>query len=148
MKRILYKEEACIGCGLCEVHCLVQHSKSKDTIKAYKREVPRPLSRVRLEVNRPLAFAIQCQHCEEPPCVTACLSGAMQKDEETGLVTHDAEKCIGCWTCIMVCPYGAIKIDTVKRRVVAKCDLCTELKTPACVTNCPNGALIYKVATF
>jgi carbon-monoxide dehydrogenase iron sulfur subunit len=148
MKRIIFKEEVCIGCSLCEVHCLVQHSKSKDIIKAYKQEAPKPLSRVRLEVNRPLAFVIQCQHCEDPLCVSACLSGAMQKDEETRLVTHDAEKCIGCWTCIMVCPYGVIKKETAQLRVVAKCDFCTELETPACVTNCPNEALIYKETAF
>lgn len=67
----------------------------------------------------------------------------MKKDEETGLVTHDPEKCIGCWTCIMVCPYGAIKRDA-SGKVVSKCDLCAELEIPACVANCPNGALVYK----
>ena len=133
-----------MGCGLCEVYCLVQHSKSKDITKAYKREFPKPFSRLRLEVNPPMVFAIQCQHCEEPACVAACLSGAMQKDKETGLVVHNAEKCVGCWTCIMVCPYGAIKRDINKRRVVAKCDLCSESMSPACVTNCPNEALTYK----
>jgi len=148
MKRILYKEEACIGYSLCEVYCTVQHSKSKDIIKAYKQEVPKPLNRVRVEVNCPLVFTIRCQHCDNPPCVIACLSGAMQKDHETGQVTHDAEKCMGCWTCIMVCPYGVIRIDTAKRRVLAKCDLCSELETPACVANCPNEALTYQEAAF
>ena len=141
MKRIIAKEEACIGCGLCEVYCTVQHSKSKDIIKAYTREQPRPISRVRLEINKPVSFAIQCHHCEDAPCVSACLAGAMRKDEETSMVTHNAEKCMGCWTCIMVCPYGAIKMD-VSGKVVAKCDLCPELDVPACVANCPNGALI------
>ena len=143
MKRIIAKEEVCMGCGLCEVYCIVQHSKSKDIVKAYNRGHPRPLSRVRLELNKPVSFAIQCRHCEDAPCVTACLSGAMRKDEATGLVTHDTEKCMGCWTCIMVCPYGAIKMD-VNGKVVAKCDLCSELDVPACVANCPNGALVYK----
>jgi carbon-monoxide dehydrogenase iron sulfur subunit len=146
MKRIIAKEEACMGCGLCEVYCTVQHSKSKDIIKAYNREHPRPISRVRLETNKPVSFAIQCRHCEDAPCVTACLSGAMHKDEETGAVTHNAEKCMGCWTCIMVCPYGAIKMD-VPSKVVVKCDLCSELDIPACVANCPNGALVYKEVT-
>ena len=141
MKRIIAKEEVCMGCGLCEVYCTVQHSKSKDIIKAYNRENPRPISRVRLEANRPVSFAIQCRHCEDAPCVTACLSGAMRKDETTGLVTHDKEKCMGCWTCVMVCPYGAIKMD-VSGKVVAKCDLCSGLDVPACVANCPNGALV------
>ena len=59
------------------------------------------------------------------------------------MITFNSEKCIGCWTCIMVCPYGAIKMD-VSRKVVAKCDLCSELGEPECVANCPNGALICK----
>ncbi|MEJ5328448.1 MAG: 4Fe-4S dicluster domain-containing protein [Candidatus Bathyarchaeia archaeon] len=143
MKRIVAKEEFCIGCGLCEVYCTVQHSKSKDIIKAYTREDPRPLGRVRLEVNKPVSFAVQCRHCEDAPCVIACLSGAMQKDESTGLVVHDAEKCMGCWTCIMVCPYSAIKMD-VSGKVVSKCDFCSGLDVPACVANCPNCALVLK----
>jgi carbon-monoxide dehydrogenase iron sulfur subunit len=132
-----------MGCGLCEVYCTVQHSKSKDIVKAYKAEKPRPLSRVRLEVNKPVSFAVQCRHCEDAPCVAACLSGAMHFDEKTGLVSHDAEKCIGCWTCIMVCPYAAIRVDA-ERRIVSKCDFCVSLSVPACVSNCPNGALLVK----
>ncbi len=143
MKRIIAVRENCIGCGLCEVYCTVQHSKSKDIIKAYNSESPRPISRVRLEVNKPISFAIQCRHCENAPCVTACLSGAMQKDAKTGLITHNKEKCIGCWTCIMVCPFGAIRSDK-QNKVVAKCDFCIELKEPACVANCPNQALVLK----
>jgi len=142
MKRIIAKEEICMGCGLCEVYCTVQHSKTKDIIKAYK-ETPKPISRVRLEVAKPISFAIQCRNCEDAPCVTACLSGAMTIDEENGLIKHNKDKCIGCWTCVMVCPYGALKMD-ISGKVVAKCDLCQELESPACVANCPNRALIVK----
>ena len=143
MKRILSNEQVCMGCGLCEVYCTVQHSKSKDLIKAYKKEKPRAVSRVRLEVSKPISFAIQCRHCEDAPCATACLSGAMKRNAKTGLVTHDENKCIGCWTCVMVCPYGALRMD-VSGKVVAKCDLCDQLETPVCVANCPNGALTIK----
>lgn len=143
MKRVFIREEFCIGCGICEIHCIVQNSKSKDIIKAYKKETPRPLSRIRVEKNRPSSFSIQCRNCENPPCVVTCLSGAMHLDEETGLVRYDEEKCMGCWTCVMVCPYDAIRIDP-KRRVVAKCDLCPMLDVPACVANCPNEALVYQ----
>jgi len=143
MKRIVVKEDVCIGCGLCEVYCIVEHSMSKDIIKAYRKEHPKPLSRVRVEEDRPFSFGVQCRHCEEPPCVIACLSGAMHVDEKTGLVMHDAEKCMGCWSCIMVCPYGAIRID-VSGKVVVKCDLCEGLDVPACVANCPNQALVYE----
>ena len=50
---------------------------------------------------------------------------------------------MGCWTCIMVCPYGAIIMDK-EGKVVAKCDLCQGFDEPACVANCPNEALVFK----
>ena len=142
-KKIVANPNACMGCGLCEVSCTVQHSKSKDIIKTYNKESPRPISRVRLEMSKPVSFAIQCRHCENAPCVQACLTGAMQKDPQTGLVTHNPEKCMGCWTCVMICPFGAIKMDN-QNRIIAKCDRCLELETPACVANCPNGGLEIK----
>lgn len=140
MRRILIHEEVCIGCGLCIVYCTVQHSQSKDIVKAYKREYPRPLSRVYVDIARPFSAAIQCRHCDDPPCVSACLSGALQIDEDQNMVHHDSEKCMGCWTCIMVCPYGAVMMD-LYLKVVVKCDLCHDLETPSCVASCPNGAL-------
>mgnify|MGYP001071330870 CR=1 FL=1 len=141
MKRIYASEERCMGCGLCEVYCTQEHSRSKDLVKAYRGEVPKPFSRVRVERDKPVSFAVQCHQCTDAPCLIACLSGAMHVDERTGLLSHDAEKCIGCWTCIMVCPYGAVKVDSQVGEVVAKCDLCPDLKIPACVANCPNEAL-------
>jgi molybdopterin-containing oxidoreductase family iron-sulfur binding subunit len=50
---------------------------------------------------------ISCQHCDEPPCVEVCPAEATWKDEETGIVVIDAEKCIGCKLCIDICPYSA-----------------------------------------
>jgi carbon-monoxide dehydrogenase iron sulfur subunit len=144
MKRIIYREEVCMGCGLCEINCIVDHSKSKDFIKAYRKEEPRPSSRIRVEVQHPQTLAVQCQHCKDHPCVMACLSGAMRKDAGTGLVVYESERCVGCWTCIMVCPYGALKVDPVNHKAVAKCDLCGESDVPACVAGCPNEALLYQ----
>ena len=139
-KRILPNEDVCIGCHLCEVHCLVEHSRSRQIVKAFKRELPRPPARLHVEEAHPASLAVQCHHCREPLCVYACLTGAMQKDPETGIVTSDPERCMGCWTCLMVCPYGALVRDPA-RRVVVKCDLCPHLATPACVAGCPNEAL-------
>jgi len=147
MKRIYPLEERCMGCGLCEVYCTQEHSQTKDLVKAFRREYPRPFSRVRVERDRPVSFAVQCRQCEDAPCVLACLSGAMYVDEWTGLVSHDAARCIGCWTCIMVCAYGAVRINPQTGKAVAKCDLCPELKVPACVANCPNEALTLQEAT-
>jgi carbon-monoxide dehydrogenase iron sulfur subunit len=55
-------------------------------------------------------------------------------------VEIDTEKCIGCWTCIIACPYGALTRDK-GNRVVVKCDFCSEHDVPICVANCPNEAL-------
>lgn len=142
MKRIYINEEVCIGCHLCEVYCQLKHSQSKDLIKAFKRESPRPLPRLLVEEKKPVFFAVQCRHCAEPTCVYACLTGAISRNPDSGIVTVDEEKCIGCWTCLLVCPFGVIRQDTKQRKIV-KCDLCRGEDIPVCVTNCPNEALVY-----
>ena len=65
----------------------------------------------------------------------------MTKNENTGVVNCDEDKCVGCWSCIMVCPYGVIKRDISAKRVASKCDMCIDEKIPVCVKNCPNEAL-------
>ncbi len=141
MKRIYIKEENCMGCGLCRLYCAVEHSRAGDIIKAFKRETPRPISRIRIEKNGEVAFSLQCRHCVEPWCVYSCLTGAMHRDKNTGAVAVDSDKCVGCWTCIVSCPYGAILRDK-DNKVAAKCDLCPSRQVPACVANCPNEALV------
>jgi carbon-monoxide dehydrogenase iron sulfur subunit len=138
LKKIVANEELCMGCTLCQVYCTLAHSKTKDLVKAYRRETPKPQPRIKLALDKPLSLGIQCHHCTDPPCVTACLTGAMHLDQEKGRVIHDSEKCIGCWTCVMVCPFGAL---TINESTPLKCDLCPELETPACVANCPNETL-------
>ncbi len=146
MKRIYIREEVCIGCHLCEVYCQAEHSQSRDLIKTFKRESPRPLPRLRIEEEGAVSFAVQCRHCVEPPCVYACLTGALQRNPESGIVTVDLERCIGCWTCILACPFGVIKQDICQEKII-KCDLCPGEDIPVCVANCPNEALIYTEAT-
>jgi carbon-monoxide dehydrogenase iron sulfur subunit len=141
MKKIYINEEACMGCGLCRVFCATEHSRSKDIIRAHKKESPAPVPRLRVERKAEIAFSLQCRQCEEPYCVYSCLTGAMQKDPATGLVNVDPEKCMGCWTCILACPHGAIVRDQGKR-IVAKCDFCPGRDVPVCVANCPNEALM------
>lgn len=133
-----------MGCGLCEIYCIVQHSESKDLVKAFKKETPKPVSRIRLFQDKPVSFAVQCRHCNDPPCVSACLTGAMHVDEETGLVMHGEEKCVGCLTCVMICPFGAIRINPNKHKAVVKCDLCQGSEMPVCVEKCPNEALTFE----
>jgi carbon-monoxide dehydrogenase iron sulfur subunit len=141
-RRILIREEFCIGCRLCEVHCIAQHSPSKDIIKAYRKKDSKPVSAIYFEEKEYVSFAIQCRHCEEPPCVENCLTGAMHRNEKTGAILHNKDKCVGCWMCVMSCPLGVIKIDYKKKKVVSKCDLCVDRGSPACVEHCPNEAII------
>ena len=63
MKKIAIHEEYCMGCRLCEIHCLVQHSKSKEIIKAYKGEYPKAQPRLVVEEKGYQSFALQCRHC-------------------------------------------------------------------------------------
>ena len=65
----------------------------------------------------------------------------MHKDTTSGIVTVNAEKCAGCWTCIVACPNGALTKD-INSKIVAKCDLCAGQAVPVCVANCPNEALV------
>ncbi len=142
MKRVYVKEQACIGCHLCEVYCQLQHAQSRDLIKAFKRESPHALPRLRVEEKGVISLSVRCQHCDEAPCVQACLTGAIIHDHKSGVIKVDEERCIGCWICILVCPFGAIRQNTEQRKAV-KCDLCEGENIPVCVTNCPNEALVY-----
>jgi carbon-monoxide dehydrogenase iron sulfur subunit len=63
------------------------------------------------------------------------------KKGEDGRVTVDSEKCVGCWSCVMACPYGSVGMDRENKKSV-KCDLCADREIPACVEACPNRALI------
>lgn len=143
-KRIYPKEEVCIGCHLCEIYCILAHSGTRDLIKAFKR-IDRPNPRVLVEERDDyyITFALQCRHCDDPLCIKACITGAMHRDEKTGYIICDEKKCVGCWSCILVCPYGAIRRGE-NGKAVSKCDLCIEQGSPVCVENCPNEALELK----
>ena len=129
----------CVSCRTCELACAVEHSQSKDLEKAINEEV-RPKKRLKVSVVDDKSISMHCQHCKEAPCVAACMSGALTKDEKTGSTIQDNEKCVGCWMCVMVCPFGAIVQDIEQHKTV-KCDLCPDRDDYACVVSCPTGAL-------
>jgi anaerobic carbon-monoxide dehydrogenase iron sulfur subunit len=145
MKQVFVNEQVCIGCKLCEVYCQLKHARSGDLVKAFKKESPRPVPRARVDESGAISFSVRCQHCAEAPCIRACLTGALSRDEATSMVNVDEDKCIGCGTCALVCPLGVPKLDTARKKMV-KCDLCRDIEIPACVANCPNEALVYAEA--
>ncbi|MGD9264418.1 MAG: dimethylsulfoxide reductase subunit B [Lysobacterales bacterium] len=88
-------------------------------------------------------LSISCNHCEDPPCVANCPTGALAKRGD-GIVTLDQNRCVGCKYCAWSCPYGAPQFNP-DRRVMGKCDLCADYvdagKNPSCVDACPMRAL-------
>ncbi len=140
MKKVYFNVDICVGCRSCEIACAVEHSRSKLLYEAI-REEPRPVHRVRVLTANGLPLPIQCRHCADAPCIDACKSGALHKDE-TGATLIDRKRCVGCWMCVMVCPYGVITMDG-EQKVAMKCDLCADSDERACVAACPTGALFY-----
>ncbi|MBU4342713.1 MAG: 4Fe-4S dicluster domain-containing protein [Candidatus Omnitrophica bacterium] len=140
MKKIYCDIKKCLGCGACEIACAIEHSKSKKLDSAMN-ERPLPIKRRKAQfVARGVAISTGCHHCEEAACVAACMSGAMYKDKKTGETKHDKDKCVGCWMCIMSCPFGVLTRQK-EDKIVVKCDLCADRDVPACVEACPTGAL-------
>lgn len=85
-----------------------------------------------------------CHHCEDPGCLHGCPVGAYEKEQDTGIVRHLDDQCIGCSYCILKCPYDVPKYSK-KRGIVRKCDMChqrlAEGEAPACVQACPTEAI-------
>lgn len=139
MQRIYLHQERCTGCKSCEIACAVQHSASKTLFGAMAES---PLPRKRLFVHgteEGLRMPVVCRHCEDAPCVNSCITGCLYHDAEGNVRRHKG-RCIGCWSCIMVCPFGVITRDPEKH-IAVKCDRCHKLDVPACVAACPTRAL-------
>lgn len=140
MKKIYCDIKKCLGCGACETACAIEHSRTK-RLDAAIEEKPLPIKRRKAQfVSSGISISTGCHHCEDAPCVTACMSGAMYKDKKTGQTKHDKDKCIGCWMCVMNCPFGALTREK-EEKVVVKCDLCPDRDVPACAEACPTKAL-------
>lgn len=132
--------ERCIDCRACLVACSVENDVPMNHTRIWvhdlglKGEFPN-LKRTFLPYN--------CMHCEHPPCVEVCVSGATYKDPDTGLVLVDQDACIGCGYCVEACPYQARYLDE-QRGVVDKCNGCIQRvirgQQPACVATCVGGA--------
>ncbi len=142
MKRIWIDRSRCLGCKTCELQCAVERNSLSRTLPEAVREAPLPMARVRVSGTSENPFPLQCRHCEQAPCLAACPSGALRREEPDGLITLNQEICRGCWMCVMSCPFGVV-MPSAAFQVAVKCDACLHMDKPACVDGCPTGALFY-----
>lgn len=140
MKKVYVNEKWCLGCHLCEYNCAFANSGETNMVKALKDKEIAP--RIHVEEDGKITYAVSCRHCEDPVCVKSCISGALSKTD--GVVKIDKNKCVGCFTCVLVCPYGAVLPSD--NHAVIKCELCltNACGSPACVKGCPNKAIVYE----
>jgi tetrathionate reductase subunit B len=161
----------CVGCLACSVACLRENVvrqqgsglEAPNELFQYARTRPidfPAIENVKVPDLPPMTpLFIQCQHCENPPCVAACPTGASYVTEE-GVVILRKERCIGCRACMIACPYGARTMYLgelggeppnpygLEPKYPDKCTFCYHRKAtgrwvPACVEACAFGARIF-----
>ena len=132
----------CIGCHSCTVACKVNNELPVDMI--YNPVFTFGPNGVFPHVSMTY-YPLICMHCENPPCVGCCPSGASQQDAD-GIVWVGQNTCIGCKACIQACPYRA-RHANVKTGTIQKCDFCKERAReglePFCVQTCHQRARIF-----
>ena len=143
MKRIFIEPAKCDGCKNCTLACMESHREDGGR-GLYTLDLTDPANQSR---NRILSdgkggyLPIFCRHCDDPDCAGTCMSGALVKNQTTGLVDYDAEKCAACYMCVMACRYGVPAVSPDQKRMI-KCDFCQHLEEgPACVRACPKKAI-------
>jgi Fe-S-cluster-containing hydrogenase component 2 len=131
---IIFHSDKCSGCHICELAC----SAIKNKVFGLRR------ARIAVKTLKHglLDSFVICIQCLDPACMKICPVNAIRRDERTGIILVDEEKCTGCGLCVKVCPVEGIKLDPKTRKAI-KCDLC--LGNPICVKWCPTGALEYIV---
>jgi len=138
----------CIGCLNCELACAASHMGiSLD--EAYERGLrgEKLIHRNQVIKHANLTAPMQCMQCEDAPCVKACPINIIVYENNYVKIYED--DCIGCRSCAIVCPFGAIvmaerEVDNqnVTNLVAIKCDLCGgDEGKQACVNVCPTDAI-------
>ncbi|MFB3826892.1 MAG: sulfate reduction electron transfer complex DsrMKJOP subunit DsrO [Bryobacteraceae bacterium] len=156
------------GCTLCMDACHKAHNVPAipDRARELKWIWKAPFARVFPEVENAALAEVEtpvlCNHCDNPPCVRVCPTGATWKRAD-GIVAMDWHRCIGCRYCVAACPYGSRSFNwmdprphikqvnadfpTRTRGVVEKCTFCEERlargQKPVCVEACPEGAMVF-----
>jgi len=132
--------DRCVGCYACVVACMDQNDIVPGDTDFMWRDVASLSEKGKIQYA-----SLACMHCDDAPCVIACPTNSVSRDEVSGLISSDKSKCIGCHSCVMACPFGAPKYDNDGK--MEKCTGCSirveNGLTPACVRICPTKALKY-----
>lgn len=163
---VLVDMTRCVGCRTCEAACnqeqnLPAPDKPFDDTSVFDEifhgAKRRPTERAYTVVNRyepeqgdgPVYRKIQCNHCNEPACLTSCFVNAYTKTPE-GAVIYNDKVCVGCRNCMIACPFSipAYSYSSAFNPIVKKCIFCydTRLKKglpPACVDSCPQQVMVF-----
>ena len=140
----------CTGCYSCEIACKQKNNLKPNAEANPESTGPRWRRVLELETGQypeeQVSYvSLPCLHCGKPVCLEACPTKAINKSIETGIVTVDKTKCIGCRYCFWACPFGAPQFGD--SGLMEKCDLCSdrvkEGKSPACVATCPTKAITF-----
>jgi len=140
----------CIACRTCEVACVLSHSRPNALMDLAPAHF---IPRLKLIKTSRVSTPVQCRQCEDAPCAKVCPTGALVHSHNSVQVIQT--RCIGCKSCVMACPYGAMEIvareaSLQERRSQAegpnveayKCDLCVHRpEGPSCKEVCPTKAI-------
>ncbi|NLP57840.1 NrfD/PsrC family molybdoenzyme membrane anchor subunit [Lutibacter sp. B1] len=130
----------CIGCHACTTACKSEHDVAVGVNRTYVKQVEKG----EFPNTRRIFSVMRCNHCTDAPCVEICPVEALYTRED-GIVDFDNNRCIGCKSCMQACPYDALYIDP-DNNTAAKCNYCAHRvdvgREPACVTVCPEHAII------
>ena len=148
------------GCDACVSACNTEHNLEDTGRPDIDAQWIRKLELVDEQTGHADSLPMLCQHCEDPPCVDVCPTGASFRRED-GIVLVDKHTCIGCRYCIIACPYKARSFvhENLSRQkpwsprgkgTVEGCTFCTHRvdagRLPACVEACRDeggGAMTF-----
>jgi electron transport protein HydN len=142
----------CTECRSCEVACAASHRDINTNYTVGNMDTP-IVPRLFLVENQGVSGPIQCRQCEDAPCEKHCPTNAIKYDGEN--ITINQKYCIGCKSCLLACPVGAIDFfprynnivqnGTINRKlalIAYRCDMCKNAGgEPNCVKVCSSGAL-------
>lgn len=138
----------CVGCGNCQAACIQANNLHPTTrqMNSLNAENFTFIRRVDLEGGKTRWVKRQCMHCLDAACASACPVSALYQTSE-GPIAYRPSRCLGCRYCMVSCPFDVPRFEWEDGLTpeIRKCMFCIQRQRagelPACVANCPTGAL-------